>query len=233
VLALAQRAALAIDNARLYEQAQQVATLEERQRLARELHDAVTQTLFSSTLIADVLPALYERDAEEGQRHLQQLRRLTRGALAEMRSLLVELRPGALNDLPLPDLLKQLADGVQGRTMLEVTVHVSGQPFARLPDPVHVAVYRVAQEALTNVVKHAGAQHATLDVQYRPDGLVLRVEDDGRGFDPRQRAPGHLGLGIMRERAQGIGATLQVRSRPGAGTQLTLTWRAGLPAAAR
>ncbi|MBV9355077.1 MAG: diguanylate cyclase, partial [Chloroflexi bacterium] len=127
VSALGQRAGLAIQNARLYEQAQQAATLEERQRLARELHDAVTQTLFSTALIAEVLPELWDLAPEEGRQRLAELRRLTRGALAEMRTLLVELRPGALTELPLGDLLRQLAEATVGRTRLEVTARVEGQ----------------------------------------------------------------------------------------------------------
>ena len=136
--ALAQRAGLAIQNARLYEQAQQAATLEERQRLARELHDAVTQTLFSTALIAEVLPELWDLDVREARARLADLRRLTRGALAEMRTLLVELRPDALTQLTLGDLLRQLAEATAGRSRLEVNARVDG-PVRSLPPGVHVA----------------------------------------------------------------------------------------------
>ena len=223
---LAQRAGLAIQNARLYEAAQQVATLEERQRLARELHDAVTQTLFSSALIADVLPKLWDVDPAQARQRLTELRGLTRGALAEMRTLLVELRPGALNELPLSDLLRQLAEATSGRARLEVSARVDGH--ARLlPAAVHVTLYRVAQEALNNVVKHARADHAALVLSYDACRVRLRVSDDGRGFSGAAdgRSPGHFGLGIMRERAGSIGAEFQLVSRPGGGTTVDITWR--------
>jgi signal transduction histidine kinase len=222
--ALAQRAGLAIQNANLYEQAQQAATLEERQRLARELHDAVTQTLFSTALIAEVLPELWDLDAREARARLADLRRLTRGALAEMRTLLVELRPDALTSLALGDLLRQLAEATAGRTRLEVDARVGG-PVRRLPPEVHIALYRLAQEALNNVVKHAEAEHASLELLFTAAGARLRVRDDGRGFMTNSPAPaGHFGLGIMRERAASIGADLRLVSQPGDGTLLDVTW---------
>jgi len=224
VIALSQRAGLAIKNARLYEQAQHVATLEERQRLARELHDAVTQTLFSSALIADVLPELWAIDQDDGRRRLEQLGRLTRGALAEMRTLLVELRPGALAELPLPELLHQLADATSGRSMIQVNVSIAGRLRQSLPPDVHLAVYRMAQEALNNIVKHARARHARITLRFVRRGLVLTVEDDGIGFEPRRIPAGHLGFGIMRERAQGIGARLSIRSTRGKGSCLQVRW---------
>jgi len=224
VIALSQRAGLAIKNARLYEQAQHVATLEERQRLARELHDAVTQTLFSSALIADVLPELWEIDRVDGHRRLEQLSRLTRGALAEMRTLLLELRPGALAELPLPELLQQLADATSGRSMIQVTVSIEGRRRTPPPPDVHLAVYRMAQEALNNIVKHARARRASVALRYVRRGLVLSVEDDGIGFEPRRIPAGHLGIGIMRERAHGIGARLSIRSARGKGSCLQVRW---------
>jgi signal transduction histidine kinase len=224
--ALGRRASMAITNARLYERAQQVATLEERQRLARELHDAVTQTLFSSALIAEVVPELWEIDPVEGRERLEQLRRLTRGALAEMRNLLIELRPGALTELPLAELLQQLAEATAGRTMLDVVVSIDGRQHTELAADVQVAVYRVAQEALTNIARHAHAHQARLCLRWLRSGLDLRIEDDGRGFDPTGIPAGHLGVGIMRERAHGIGATLKVDSAPGRGTRVVIAWRA-------
>jgi signal transduction histidine kinase len=223
--AFAAQAALAIENARLQAQARQAAALEERQRLARELHDAVTQTLFSTALIGEVLPELWEVDPAEGRARLEELRRLTRGALAEMRALLVELRPGALTELPLGELLRQLAQATVGRTRLEIGVEVSGQPDGPLPPDVQVALYRIAQEALSNAARHARAGRARVRLDHEPVGLALVVEDDGRGFDPAAVPPGHLGVGIMRERAAAVGAALRVDSAPGAGTRVAVEWR--------
>ena len=163
---IAAQAAIAIENARLYEDAQQAAVLEERNRLARELHDAVTQTLFSASLIAETLPSLWESDQDEGRELLKELRQLSRGALAEMRTLLMELRPAALVEASLADLLRQLGEAVTGRTGLPVTVTVEGE-YA-LPSDIHVALYRIAQEALNNVVKHARASQVVVSLSCAP-----------------------------------------------------------------
>ncbi|MBX6340920.1 MAG: PAS domain S-box protein [Thermomicrobiaceae bacterium] len=223
--AVARQAAVAIANARLHEQSRAMAALEERQRLARELHDAVTQTLFSASLVGDVLPALWERNPERAREALEDLRVLTRGALAEMRTLLFELRPNALVEAPLADLLRHLGDAVTGRTRLPVTVTVEGVP--PLAADVQLSLYRIAQEALNNVVKHAQASRIELDAWGAPDGAVrLRVRDDGQGFDPSGAPGGHFGLQSMRERAGEIGAALTVTSVPGQGTEVLVTWQA-------
>jgi signal transduction histidine kinase len=223
----ADQAALAIDNARLHEQAQQAAILEERQRLARELHDAVTQTLFSTALIADTLPELWATDPAEGRLRLEDLRRLTRGALAEMRSLLIELRPGALTELPLPTLLRQLAEAAAGRTRIDIEVQAQGAATEVLPPDVQVALYRIAQEALSNIEKHARAAHVSIDFSHVAGrGLKLSIADDGVGFDPAQIPPGHLGVRIMRERADAIGAQLCIASQPGQGARIETQWTA-------
>jgi nitrate/nitrite-specific signal transduction histidine kinase len=219
---LAHQAAIAIENAQLYEQAQELAVVEERQRLARDLHDAVTQTLFSASLIADVLPRLWERNPDEGRRRLEEVRQLTRGALAEMRTLLLELRPAALAEAKLSDLLRQLAESITGRARVPVTLAMEGQ--RPLPLDVKVALYRIAHEALNNVAKHAGASQATVNLRCRPEQVELHVSDDGRGFDPEGIAPESLGLGIMRERAEAIGATLTVESEIGRGTEVMVIW---------
>jgi signal transduction histidine kinase len=148
---IADQAAIAIENASLYQQAQELAAAQERQRLARDLHDAVTQTLFSASLIAEVLPRIWERDPEEGQRRLKELRELTRGALAEMRTLLLELRPAALVEARLTDLLHQIAESITGWARVPVTVEVEGE--CDLPLEVKVALYRIAHEALYNMAK--------------------------------------------------------------------------------
>jgi nitrate/nitrite-specific signal transduction histidine kinase len=223
---------IAIENARLFSQAQQVAVVEERSRLARELHDAVTQTLFSATLIAETLPSLWEVDSEEGRQLLKELRQLNRGALAEMRTLLLELRPASLIEASLGDLLGQLCDAATGRIGVPVALTLQGQ--CSPPSEVHVALYRIAQEALNNVVKHAKANRvavslrcatSTGNVDREPCHRVeLQVTDDGIGFDPNSVQADRLGLAILRERAQAIGAVLRIESQPGGGTQVMVEW---------
>ena len=226
-VAFSDQAALAIESARLRAQAEQSAVEAERNRLARDLHDAVTQTLFSASLIAEVLPRLWERSPEEGRRRLEELRQLTRGALAEMRTLLLELRPTALTEAALGDLLKQLAEAITGRARLPVSLAIEGQ--ASLPPDVQVALYRIAQEALNNVAKHSGASQAFVNLTLAPGFAQLSVRDDGRGFEAALVSADHLGLGIMRERAEAIGACLHLSSQPGQGTQVSLTWPAPAP----
>jgi len=229
------QAAVAIENARIYQQAAALATLEERQRLAHDLHDAVTQTLFSASLAAEVLPRLWERDREAGLLCLSEVHQLTRGALAEMRTLLLELRPAALVETELGALLSQLGQAITSRARISVTIQAV--PHCSLPPEVQVALYRIAQEALNNVAKHAEAKHVEVSLQCTPpltseEGqahaamVELSVADDGRGFDPNDLPAGFkgLGLGIMRERAEAIGAALEIRSHAGQGTWIAVRW---------
>ncbi len=203
---------------------QAVATAE-RERLARELHDAVTQTLFSASLIAESLPRVWERHPEESQRALEELRRLTRGASAEMRTLLLELRPAALTEKPLGELLGHLAEAVTSRTRVPVTTTAGGD--YPLPDDVQIALYRISQEALNNVAKHAEASTVSVTLSCQPEGAALRIHDDGRGFDPSDVLPDQLGLSIMRERAEAIGAALTIESQIGHGTRVGVVWETG------
>jgi two-component system nitrate/nitrite sensor histidine kinase NarX len=220
--AIGQQTGVAVENARLYEHAEESAAAAERNRLARDLHDAVTQTLFSAGLIAEVLPRIWERKPDEGRRRLDELRELTRGALAEMRTLLLELRPSALVEVPLGDLLRQLAESITGRARVPVAVEMEGD--CTLPVEVKVALYRIAQEALNNIAKHAGASWASVSLQCRTEDVTLQVQDDGRGFDASDISPQSLGVGIMRERAQAIGAELKIESAPGEGTLIAVIW---------
>jgi signal transduction histidine kinase/ligand-binding sensor domain-containing protein len=214
----------------LARRAAEAAVAAERSRLARELHDAVTQLLFSASLIAEALPGIWENDVEEGRELLAELRRLSRGALAEMRTLLLELRPAALTETRLAELLHQLAEAAAGRTDVSVKVKEDGEPS--LPRDVHVALYRIAQEALNNVIKHAHAKHAEISLRCTPYGggedgrqqVTLSVRDDGRGFDPARMPPDHMGLGIIRERADRIGAELGIESQTGRGTEVMVRW---------
>lgn len=216
---------LIVANERLRHKAAQDAVTAERTRLARDLHDAVTQTLFSTTLIAEVIPELWEMNRAEGLRRLEELRQLTRGALAEMRTLLVELRPNALVEVPLSVLLRQLTDAMIGRARIAIELSAEGDAAGgtRLPADVQVGLYRIAQEALNNVVKHAKATQAVITLR-QGETVRLTVADNGAGFDPGAVTADHLGLKIMRERAEAIGARLAIYSEPGDGTQVSVVW---------
>jgi PAS domain S-box-containing protein len=222
-VAFADQAALAIENSRLRAQIEQAAVSAERDRLARDLHDAVTQTLFSASLIAEAMPRVWESNPEEGRRGLEELRQLTRGALAEMRTLLVELRPAALTEKPMDELLRHLTEATTGRTRVPVALTVDGDTSLQ-PD-LQIALYRIAQEALNNVARHAGASQASVSLNCRLGYVTLHISDDGRGFDPDDILPDRLGMGSMRERAAAIGAELEIKSQLGSGTQVTVDWR--------
>lgn len=198
------------------------AVVDERSRIASELHDSVTQTLFSTAAIADALPEVWRRRPEEAQRALEQLNELTKAALAEMRTLLVELRPSAIKNKSLGELLRQLADAAAGRSRIQIHVQANGDP--KLPHDIKTGLYRVAQEMLNNVIKHSEANVATLRLHQADGSLILSISDDGRGFDPSNVAPEHLGLEIMRERVRAIGAELQIESETARGTQVTVCW---------
>jgi two-component system nitrate/nitrite sensor histidine kinase NarX len=211
-----------MDNAKLYGQAQELAVLEERQRLARNLHDAINQSLFSAGLIAEVLPRIWDQDQELARRSLEDLRRLTRSAQAEMRALLAELRPSTLIDSDLDELLHLLGNALSGRIDIPVVVTVTGE--ITLPAEVQVALYRVCQEALNNIAKHAKASRVEIHLTQAEAVIELSIRDDGHGFDPTQTFSGHYGLKMMRERAEAVGADLSVTSRPGHGTELIARW---------
>jgi nitrate/nitrite-specific signal transduction histidine kinase len=216
---------VAMENARLYEQAEVLGITAERSRLARELHDAVTQTLFSANLMADVIPRIWRRDPEEGLQNLEELRQLTRGALAEMRTLLLEMRPESLERSDIKPLLTQLADAFIGRARVPVSLVIQGD--CELTGDVKLVFYRVAQEALNNVAKHSGARHVELRLECQPEQVNLIIRDDGLGFELDSISPDHMGLSIMRERAGSIGACLQVESQLGQGTTVKLESRTG------
>jgi len=220
---IGQQIGVAMENAHLYERAEQTAITTERTRLARELHDAVTQTLFSANLIADVIPRIWKRNPEEGLQNLEELRQLTRGALAEMRTMLLEMRPESLEKSDLKSLLTQLADAFIGRVRVPVSLLIQGD--CELTHEVKLVFYRVAQEALNNIAKHSGARQVDVHLECQPGQLNLCIKDDGLGFEPDSLPPGHMGIAIMRERASSIGASLKIESQSGQGTTVELDWR--------
>jgi PAS domain S-box-containing protein len=223
-LTVANQAAITLVNADLYKQAQDLAALQERQRIAQNLHDAVNQSLFSAGLIAEVLPRLWDRDQALARESLEDLRRLTRGAQAEMRALLAELRPSTLTDAELSDLLRLLVNSFIGRTNIPTALNIVGE--GNLPSDVQVTIYRICQEALNNVAKHARAGKVDIELKQKESAIELGIQDNGLGFDPGPNLSGHYGLSMMRERAEAVGAMLSVESRHGQGTKLTLKWKA-------
>ena len=214
--------AIMIENSRLLEQKMAAAASEERTRLARDLHDAVTQTIYSASLIAEVLPAVWERDPQEGQRNLVKLRQLVRGALGEMRTLLFELRPAALEAADLNTLLGHLSDALTGRTRIPVERSLLGE--ADPPTGVKIALYRITQEAFNNIAKHSEATSVEVELHSEPGQVNLKISDNGRGFDPEMVPADKLGLRIMQERAEEAGVRLEVLGEQGKGTQVSVGW---------
>jgi len=214
---------VAIENARLYAQAEETAITAERNRLARDLHDAVTQTLFSSSLIADVLPKIWEKDPDEGIKRLEELRQLTRGALSEMRTLLVELRPTALADADLGDLVGHLVNAFTARTRLSVEYNQIC-PVNPPPD-IKEMFYRITQEGFNNIAKHADAKEVTITLNCQEGDVRLSIKDDGSGFELDKNNQEGLGLGIMQERAKTLGAELYITSHIGQGTEISVSWK--------
>lgn len=222
--AMGDQAALAVQNRWLFDEQASAAGLAERQRLARDLHDSVSQALFSMTMharaaerrLADLGP-----EADRAREEVAMLHELTRGALAEMRALIFELRPQSLTDEGLVAALRRQGAAVSAREHVSVEVH---GPQERLPlgAAAEEHLYRIALEAVHNAVKHGHPTTVVVDVAAEED-VRLEVVDDGIGFDPARSRPGHLGLGTMRERAESLGGTLDVTSRPGAGTTVVAT----------
>lgn len=217
---LADQIAVAIENARLYEAGQQLAVSEERNRLARELHDSVTQELFSMTMIAGSLPKLIAAKPDKALERSGRLYELARGALAEMRALLFALRPAALQEEGLVSAVTKHAAGFENQEGVQVHVEIARD--CRLPQAVEEALYRVTQEALNNIAKHARAKTAWITLAIEDDRTTLTIRDDGVGIDPAALPAGGVTMGLknMRERVEGLGGTCIVERTPGAGTTI-------------
>lgn len=222
----AAQAGLAIHNANIYRQARDMAAAEERQRLARELHDSVTQTLFSAALRAESLLLMRGSQPEALWDGLEELENLTRGSLAEMRTLLLELRPHALLNTELSVLIQRLVTGLQTRTTAQITVELHPCP-QQLPSDVHINLYRIVQEALNNVIKHAQATQVRVMLQCAPGFVFAMVNDDGVGFDPDNLQTQNIGLRSMRERAAEHHIDLEIESTVGTGTVISAAWTDG------
>ncbi|MCA9912549.1 MAG: PAS domain S-box protein, partial [Anaerolineae bacterium] len=212
-------AALAIRNARAYKQARTLAATQERQRIASELHDAVSQTLFSASMISETLPLLYEHQREEVFGGLQELARLTKGALAEMRALLMELRPETLLRTDLRTLLSHLINGFSTRTDAVIHQELS-IATGNLPPEVRLNLYRITQEAFNNIVRHAKATEIWVLLEADAEHILLEIRDNGRGFVMGNIPSEHMGLRIMRERARNNNIELSIESRVQDGTTI-------------
>ncbi len=211
-----------VEIARLQEQEKKAAAAEERSRLARDLHDSVTQTMYSVSIVAEALPRLLNRDVEQAKSTAAALRQMTLGALAEMRTLLFELRPAALEKASMSNLLGQLGDILTGQNHIPIDILLEGDP--NLPSDVKIAFYRIAQETFSNIAKHTKATQATATLRSDVEFVILTIEDNGRGFVTEEILEDKMGLRIMRERAREIGAQLDLESNKGQGTQVRLTW---------
>lgn len=216
---LAQRAGLAIQNAHLYEQSQRAATLDERQRLSRELHDSVTQSLYGISLYAEAaIRAMDEGETEPATANLREIRDTTQEALGEMRLLLFDLRPALLQEHGLAAAIRARLEAVEARAGIRTNFVSEGEE--RLAPEAEQELYRVAQEALNNVLKHAHAASVEVRVTVAPRVAVLEISDDGVGFDPLLRGAGALGVPGMRERLERLGGSLRIESSPDAGTRV-------------
>ncbi len=215
-LAMANHAAIAIENAQLYREARKVAALEERQRLARELHDSVSQALYAIALETHTAKEVLGQDSGRLKETLDGILALAESAVSEMRFLIFELRPDYLENEDLSTTLARLADAVHNRYGCDVRLDLRQE--ASLSVDLKEALYRICHEALTNTARHARAGIATVRIREETDQIVVDVQDDGVGFETGASFPGHLGLRSMRERATELGGVLEIESGPGKGT---------------
>lgn len=216
------QAAQALKRALLNERTQEMAAIQERQRLAQDLHDSVSQALFSATTIAQAVPLTWQKNPQKAMEQLQQVVQINRAAMGEMRILLLELRPQAIIKTPLNNLLQHLIDAAKGRAVIEAELTIEGTEY-ELTEDVHVALYRIAQESVNNILKHSHATAFSILLAYQPDQVTLRVQDNGQGFDVSQKTGG-MGLNNLRERSEAIGAALTLTSRPDTGTTVEVVW---------
>jgi signal transduction histidine kinase len=225
VMAIASQAAVAIENARLYEEAHRLATLEERHRIARELHDSVSQALYGINLGAETALGLLKQGSGELGESLEYVRGLAAAGLLEMRSLLFEMRPEALATEGLTAGLSKMLKSIEARYGIAVRTGLCAEPDIHLD--VKEALYRIAQEAMNNTVKHARAKTISLGLRIEGADVLLDVEDDGTGFDAGAAHPGHMGLAGMAERAERLGGRLEIETAAGKGTRVSARIPAG------
>ncbi|MGF1470354.1 MAG: PAS domain S-box protein [Rubrobacteraceae bacterium] len=216
--AITDQAAVAVENTRLYAEARGKATLEERQRLARELHDSVSQALYGIALGTETARTLLEHNPDRIAEPLDYVMSLAEAGLAEMRALIFELRPESLETEGLVAALEKQTDALRARHQIEVESRLCEEPDVSLE--IKEAVYRIVQEAFHNTTKHSRANNLRLEMRCADEAIMFEVSDDGAGFDVTEDFPGHLGLHSMRERASNLGGKVEIRSAPGAGTSI-------------
>jgi len=219
---VADQVAVAVENARLRQQAEHAAVVEERERLARELHDSVTQLLYSVTLFAGAGQRMARTgNLDDPESYLADLGGIAQQALKEMRLLVYELRPPALEQEGLIGALQHRLEAVEGRAGVESRLVV--EHWAELPPAIEVELYRIAQEALNNALKHAAATTVAVRLNCDRDGVELEVVDNGQGFDPdTATATGGMGLVSMQERIKRLNGSFAIQSTPGEGTTVTV-----------
>ncbi|HEY3209672.1 MAG TPA: GAF domain-containing sensor histidine kinase [Actinomycetota bacterium] len=224
---LAAHAAIAIENTELLERSRELTVMEERNRLARELHDSVIQTLFSAVFTAEAAAELLDRDPGLARGEVQKLQELAKGAVQEMRSLVFELRPAEIEVEGLVPTLRKHVDVLRRVYGTDIDLTVEGG--RRLNLAAERELFRIAQEAIRNALKHSGGSRISVDVRMRDSMVSLSVSDDGVGFDPSspQVRGRHLGLTSMLERAELLGGDLHIESAPGAGARVWLEARVG------
>ncbi len=201
----------------------ELAVISERTRLARDLHDSVTQTLFSANIISEVLPELWSKNRDKAAEKTRLVTKLTSGALAEMRTLLRELKPSSITEVPMSDLLKQLGTIVEAQSGIHVTVKTEEK--IKLLSNIQIVFYRITQEALNNVVKHSDSSEASIIFKSYKDDVYLKITDNGVGFDTSIHKSGHFGIENMKSRAMEDGVKLNITSTSGIGTIIEIMWR--------
>ncbi|HEX2622730.1 MAG TPA: histidine kinase, partial [Phototrophicaceae bacterium] len=225
--AFSNQIALAVENARLYTQAKELAAAQERQRLAHELHDTINQTLFATSITAEALTRLAQDAPTSIQDGLSDVHRLTRRAMAGMRSLLLELRPTTLQQTSMEDLMRQITETFTGRS--QVDIKLTSETDFSLPGDVKFALYRVTQETLDHIIKHSKATHATISLRHEGDGVELRINDNGGNFDQTPGTATYPTFTTINERIQSIGAHWQLKSQANKGTEVKVCWQPAPP----
>jgi len=206
----------------LARQKEKVASIE-RKRIERDLHDSVSQTIFSASIIAELIPELWEKDQEEAKRQMNKLKTLTHDALNEMRRLLMELRPESFAGENIDDLLKQLVNSLKLRSNIDIKLKIEGS--RDLSREAKEVIYRITQESLNNAVKHSGADKVSVILEKKPQKTILTITDNGKGFDTKNISKRKLGLYIMDQRAGSINSSLDIKSSPGEGTNVSLVYK--------